>query len=96
MATLLELSGYINNADLQNKVTSATIIAANNLLGVDATEQEKKFAANTFQNPQAMGKLVLMRVLAENKNFTTTQIDNATDTAIQNAVNGVIEYLIGV
>lgn len=97
MASLFELNQFFDDADLLAKVTSATVIAANNLLAnPEVTEDEKRFAARTFQNQKAMGNIVLKAVVADNKDASVAQIQSASDAAIQTRVNAVIASLVGV
>lgn len=96
MATLAEIRELFNNDDFRNKVTSATVIAANNLLSGTPSVDEKVFAKNVFETPDAMGKIVTMSVLAANSGLTKTQIENANDAAIQTNVDSVIPNLVGV
>lgn len=96
MATLLEIRQQFSNDDLRNKVTTATVIAANALLTGTPSAEQKAFAKSVFQNPNQMGAIVTMAVLAANKDATVAQINNATDTAIQTKVDAVIPKLVGV
>lgn len=96
MASLLEIRQQFSNDDLRNKITAATVIAANNLLSGTPTADEKAFAKSVFQSPSSMGAIVTMAVLAANSSATVNQINNATDAAIQAQVDAVIPNLIGV
>lgn len=96
MATLLEIRQQFSNDDLRNRVTAATVIAANNMLAGTPTADEKAFAKSVFQSPGSVGALVTMAILAANKDATVAQINSATDTAIQNQVNAVIPNFVGV
>lgn len=96
MATYTELRQQFSNDDLRNRVVAATVIAANNLLSGTPTAEQKAYAKQVFQNPRSEGEIVFMSVLAANKDATITQIENASDTAIQNQVDAVIPNLVGV
>lgn len=96
MATLLELRQQFNNDDFRNRVTAATVIAANDLLSGTPTAEQKAFAKSVFASPNSVGEIVTMAVLAANKSATVAQIESATDNAIQNQVNAVIPNLVGV
>lgn len=96
MATLAELKEQFANVELRNKVTAATVIAAQALLEGTPSAEEKAFAKNVFQNTGTMGSIVTMSILATNADATIDQINNATDTVIQNQVNAVIPHLVGV
>lgn len=96
MATLLEIRQMFADDDFRNRVTSATVIAANNLLAGTPTADEKAFAKSVFQSPVSVGSIVTMAVLAANSSATVTQMRAASDTAIQNQVNAVVPNLVGV
>lgn len=96
MATLLEIRQLFANDDFRNKVTAATVIAANNLLSGTPTADEKTFAKSVFQSPDSMGAIVTMSVLAENNGLTVAQIEGAADSAIQTNVDAVVPNLVGV
>lgn len=96
MAELLEIRQQFANDDLRNKVTAATVIAANNLLSGAPTADEKAFAKSVFESPNAMGSIVTMAVLAANKDATVAQIEGASDTTIQSNVDAVVPNLVGV
>ena len=94
MATYLELRGLFSDADLSNKLDIAIIIAANDLLSGAPSANQQKWAANVFSAPRAESKKALMAVLAKNKALTSTQIQGATDSAIQAQVDSVVDSLV--
>lgn len=94
MATLLELRDMFGDSDLSKRVESATIIAANNLLSGTPTADQQKWAAHVFERPSGEGRKALMAVLAANSSATVAQINNATDTQVQNNVNQVVPALV--
>jgi hypothetical protein len=96
MATLLEIRQMFADDDFRNRVTSATVIAANALLSGTPTVDEKAFAKLVFQSPVAVGSIVTMAVLAANSSASVAQMRSASDTAIQNQVNAVVPNLVGV
>jgi hypothetical protein len=96
MATLLEIRQMFSDDDFRNKVTSATVIAANNLLSGTPTADEKTFAKSVFTDPTGVGRVVTMAVLAANKDATVAQMQGAGDAAIQTQVDAVIPNLVGV
>lgn len=93
MATLLELKGLFKDSDLHDKVQSALIIAAQNVLDGTPTAAEQTYAAHIFNNPASESKKALMSVLAANSSATVSQIQNATDAAIQTNVTAVLPVL---
>ena len=94
MAEYTELRNLFNDDTLRNRVTVATVIAANNLLSGTPSVAEQKFAELVATNPDSIGSKVLMFVLAENNGLTVTQIQQAGDTAIQNAVNSIVPNFV--
>ena len=95
MASYLELWTFAQNTPLLERVSMACIVAAQAII----TESEdtpnhanrKAWAAATLRNPTGMAPAILWSVLAANKAMTTEQITNATDAAIQTAVNNSID-----
>ena len=94
MALYTELRGLFADDELKNRVEIATIIAANNILSGTPSIEQQKWAAHTFSSPRSESNKALMSVLAENNGLTVTQIQNASDVAIQNAVNSVVPSLV--
>ena len=93
MATYLEIRGLFNDSDLLNRVTTATIIYANNAIS-GATAAQKKWIVLALQNPSSEAKKILMGVLAANKANTVEQIQGATDSVIQAQVDLITPLLI--
>lgn len=100
MATLQELRGLFRDSDLLEKVESATVIAANNLLEATPTAADKAWASGVFSNPFREAQKVLMAVLADNSNATVDQIkgagvaEAAHDATIQSSVDTVVPDLV--
>lgn len=94
MATLQELRGLFRDSDLLEKVESATVIAANNLLEATPTAADKAWASGVFSNPFREAQKVLMAVLADNSAATVSQIQTATDVSIQTSVDTVVPNLV--
>lgn len=94
MATYLELQGLFNDNDLNIRVRTAVIIAANDLLSGAPAAADRAFALNVFSNPKSMSEKVLMSVLAENSDATVANIQGASDSAIQANVDTVIPSLV--
>lgn len=104
MATYIELFNLFNSSDLRNKVAVAVAICAEEILtGNDdsapydqtagAHDVRVQWAGTAVANTIQVAGDVLKLVLAANNTLTTTQINNATDTAIQNNVRDVIDEL---
>jgi len=94
MASYTELRGQFGDDSFRNRVTMATIIAANNLLEATPTAADRAWASNVFTSPDAQGRIVYMAVLAANKALTIVQITGATDAAIQSNVDAVVPSLV--
>ena len=96
MAKYTELHGlFTGESELRNRVQVAVIVAAETIRGEDgATDNHANrllWAASAFENPGGMANRILMAVLAVNKSATLAQITGATDEALQNNVNAVID-----
>ena len=94
MATYIEIRELFSNSDLLNKVTTATIIYAESIVTGTPDAKQKAWIAQTFSNPTNEAKKVLMGVLAANKDASKTDIEGATDAAIQTQVNLIAPILI--
>lgn len=94
MATYLEIEGLFSNGDLLKKVRSATIIYAESIISETPDAAQKAWIAKAFESPNAEARIILMGVLAANKDATIEQIESATDTAIQAEVDLIAPILI--
>lgn len=94
MATLAEIAGLLNDPALTAKCKSACLVAANAIVGEsDQTANHAnrlRWAKKVFGDPDGQGQLMLRAVLGANASATLAQIQAATDTAIQNAVNAAV------
>ena len=93
MATLMELKGLMNDSDLQDKVESALIIGVQAILDGTPVANDQKYAAHVFNNPRSEALKALASVLATNSSATVSQIQGATDAALQTKTNAVIDTL---
>ncbi len=94
MATYLELRNLFDNSEIRNKVTTASVIAAHNLLTGTPDANDRAFAEAVFTNPNSVGKKVYMAVIAANKAASVASIEGASDSAIQTNVDEVIPSLV--
>jgi hypothetical protein len=94
MASYLEIRNLFNDADLKNKVVTATLVAASNLADGTPTTLDKTWIASVFNNPQGEGAKAHMAVLAANKGATVAQIRGASDSAIQAQVDNIVPLLV--
>lgn len=95
MATYAELYAIAKtNSDLRNKVTVACLIAADTIRSENpaTTNHDNRliWAKRALTSPEKVGEEMLPAVLAQNVSATTTQINSASDSTIQTAVNNAI------
>lgn len=93
MATLQELSGLYGNGDLLNKVSAAIVITAHTILSGAPTAADRAYAAKVFASPKGEAQRILKYVLAANAANTVAQITNASDAAIQSAVDAAVPIM---
>lgn len=90
MATLEELRDLYSDDGLRKRVEVATVIAAQALLeAVPGTANGRAWALVVLQNPNLWGRVVYKSILATNAATSVAQIQGATDSAIQTAVDAV-------
>ena len=96
MATYIELRQLMNDGDLPNRVTTATLVFAQKLLAGPPVPSvaDKAWANLVSANPDIEGRKVLMFVLAANKAFTMAQIQGASDEDIQTQVDLIAPNLV--
>lgn len=93
MATYEELRAEFTDDALRMRVEVATLIAANNLLA-GGLPDDQKWAAAVFNSPTVEGRKAFLAVLAENSGASITQIQGATDAAIQTNVDAIVPSLV--
>lgn len=97
MATLAELSGFLNDPSLTSKCNAACLVAAAAIINEDAGTANHAnrllWAKKVFQDPVGQGTLMLRAVLALNSTATTAQITGAADATIQSAVNTAVNVV---
>ena len=95
MATYEEISGLFHSSEMLNRVRVAAIVAAESIRSEDVGTANHAnrllWAADAFNSPEGMSRKMWMAVLAANKSLTVEQIINASDNAIQNNVNAVVD-----
>ncbi len=95
MATYQELFDLRSDSSLRNKVAVACVKKAQALLaGGTPTANEVARASSTLSSPIAQADKLFAYVLAANSAATVSQIQNATDTAIQTNVDTAADALI--
>lgn len=95
MATYKELYSLWHESDLKNKVAVAVVVAAETIQDeVDTTPNHANrlvWAREALESTTSKTDPMYRIILAENKDMTVAQILGASDTAIQNAVNGAVD-----
>lgn len=95
MATYAELLTLKGDQALLNKVRVAVWVAAYNIVGeaINTPNHPNRlvWAKKVFTDEIEAANAMLVPVLAANKGFTVAQINGATDTAVQDAVNLVVD-----
>ncbi len=94
MANYIDLRKLFNDADLANRVAVAAVISINTILTGAPTSKDKAYASVLFSNPQAEAKKILMSVLAANSGVSVSQIQSASDAALQTNVDATVLILI--
>jgi len=94
MATYDELRAEFSDDGLRNRVEVATLIAANNLLSGTPSINEQKWAAAVFADPGSEGRKAFLAVLAARSGATITDIQGASDAAIQSNVDAIVGSLV--
>lgn len=98
MATYSELYLLSGNMNLIQKVCAAVAIAAEDIRTEDEStvnhEARLQWARGALNNVDGMARQMMWVLMAQNSNATADQIENATDAAIQNAVNNAIALFL--
>ena len=94
MATYTELRSLFNDSDLLEKIDTAVVIAANNLINGTPTAADKAWISAVLGDPRAEAEKALMVVLASNSGASVATIQGATDVAIQTNVDTVVPILV--
>lgn len=94
MATYTELYALKDDTALKNKIQVACVVAAEEIRTEPSNTahhlNRQKWASRVFANPEGESDRMLWAVLAANRTFTVGQIQGATDSAIQTAVNDAV------
>jgi hypothetical protein len=103
MATYLELRDVFENTELLKKVMVAVAIAAETVSsGADTTDppwdqtagahdNRIRWAANAITDTKGEAARIMKMVIAANKDLTVSQINGASDTAIQANVDAAVD-----
>lgn len=92
MASYVDLFAIIGDDTLRQRVTIATLIAAENL--IPGTAGEDKWAAAVFESPRIEGMKAFRGVLAINNALDISVITGATDAQIQANVDAIVPSLV--
>lgn len=97
MATYLEIDGLGSNTDLLAKVKTAALVRADAYRADGAsTINQKRWAIAAMARPETEARKILPLLLVQNRALTLAQITNATDAAIQSAVDLVVPMIVAV
>lgn len=95
MATYAELFDLRTDSSLRNRIAVAVAIKAQSLIdGESPTAAEIAWANEAIRDPEGKAMTLQNYVLAANANASVSQIQNASDTAVQNNVNKAVDALI--
>lgn len=97
MATYLELRGLFSDGDLNNKVVTATVVAAYTIavrVSPVPTTAEKAWIDAVFKDPISNGRRVLMAILAANRTASVAAIMSASDATVQTNADDIEPILI--
>lgn len=97
MATYGELADLIRNEDLRDKIAAACLVAADDIRQEDGGtanhDNRVIWAKKVLANPRVEAGIIIPLVIAANKAATASQIAGAADTAIQNNVDAVVDFV---
>lgn len=88
MASYTELFALRIDSDLVNKVTQGDID------GATPTSNQLTWADAALSDPQAKAKELINYLLASNKDLTKSQIEGASDAAIQAKVDSAVDVRV--
>lgn len=95
MATYTELFNLRSDGALKNRVVTAVIVKAQNLIdAASPTATQIDWAEAAIANPVGKAVEILNYVLAANKDADVSAIQSATDDAIQSNVDAAVDVLI--
>lgn len=90
--TLDEQRSLFTYSALRNKVATACVNYAESLLTGTPTADQLALVNSIIDNPGRWGEKITMIVLAANTGLTVSQVQSATDAAIQTNVNDALQY----
>ena len=98
MATYQELHDLTHSAALLNRVMTAVAVAAEEIRSEAPSTTDHvarvRWAQQALRNVDGTARGLMWIVMAQNRQFTVTQIEGASDAALQAAVNGAIQLLL--
>ncbi len=97
MASYLELHALLSDATLLQRMTLSVAVAADTIgkeSGSTPYHAERcAWARRALQNPDGTARQLLLCVIAQNRTFTTAEIQAAGDASLQTAVDAAIPLL---
>lgn len=95
MATLTELQTLWSDAGLRNRVRSALVVKCAALIDEDpGTDTRRTWALDTLGNVGDVAAKLWLYLLGSFASLTVAQIQGATDSGIQDAVNAAVDQLV--
>jgi hypothetical protein len=101
MATYTELQNLLGNgtalSPIRLKIRFAISVKAFAIAtSAQPTAAQSAWAVEALRKPESYEDMCLRFIFSQFRDQTTTVITNATDTQVQDAVNGVVDTLLGV
>lgn len=99
MATYSELFDLRSSSTLtalRKRILVSTLIKAQAIAEEQTPSQTKKeWAKHALSDPQHYETIILHYILSDNSSATVAQIENASDSLVQTAVNSAVDALLG-
>lgn len=100
MATYAEFVTHRSSpefTDLVNRVTVAVAVKAASIINAATpTAAEQSWAKEALANPRSKADTLINFLIADNADLSISQINSASDTAIQGKVDTAVDNLFGV
>lgn len=95
MATYQEIYDLRSDSALRNKIAVAVTKKAQSILDEQTpTTAAVDWAISAIENPLSKAQSMMNYVLAKNSDLTVSQINNASDNAIQSNVDAAVDTII--
>jgi hypothetical protein len=95
MANYAELYAKIGDTNLKNRLAIAVAVKAQSLFDLATpTAAQVSWAESAIANPHSKAEPFFLYLLAKNKALTIEQIDAVTDTAMQTAIDALVDKIV--